>query len=115
MVNPKFIENNAKVRKQVAELKIWLADKEILEYNAWKKSNEKDRTAMDKVVAVLKADDDEWVQKEDELRMSEILLTTQNMTLEILKKMISSVTYEAITREEFDAYQDQMSKWFKED
>lgn len=96
MIRPQFIESNAKLRKQVADLKIWLADKEILEYNAWSKQNPSDKTAMAKVISELKADDDEWVSNEEQLRMLEILLTTQNTVMEILKKMISSVTYELL-------------------
>lgn len=115
MINPEYIKSNAELRKEIADLKIWLNGKEILEYNAWKKrdENSKDRTAMDKIIIGLKAQDEEWMEKEETLRNAEILLTTQNLVMEVLKKMISSVTYEAITMAQFNEYQKEMKVWFE--
>lgn len=114
MINPEYIFANAKLRNEIADLKIWLTDKEQCEYAQWKEENPKDRTAMDKVLASLKSkeENNEWAIKEDELRKAEILLTTQNNIMEILKKLISSVTYDKMSIEKFEEYQDNMSKWF---
>ena len=53
-------------KKERDELKLWLEQKEIVEYYEWKEENPKDRTAMDKVVAQLKMNDDNWLLKEKE-------------------------------------------------
>jgi len=53
-------------RIEMANLKLWLNQKEVVEYYKWKEENPKDRTAMDKVVAQLKMVDENWLEKEQE-------------------------------------------------
>ena len=115
MINPNYIKANAQLRKEVADLKVKIAEREIQEYAEWKKENEKSRAAMDKVLSELKAkeENNDWVLMEDDLRNLEIMLTTQNQVMEILKKMISSVTYDKISVEEFQEYESKFSKWFE--
>jgi len=61
-----LIEALNEARQNMTGLKLWLSQKEVVEYFNWKQENEKDRTAMDKVIAQLKMQDEEWLLKESE-------------------------------------------------
>jgi len=58
-------------RKKMIELKLWLERKEVIEYNKWKQENPKDRAAMEKVIAALKINDKEWLEKEEDFLKTE--------------------------------------------
>ena len=85
----KLIDVLAVKRQERDELKLWLAQKEVVEYNNWKMNNEKDRTAMDKVVAKLKLEDDEWMNKEQDYITIENEYRKFMNTYEIVKGLIS--------------------------
>jgi hypothetical protein len=114
MINVQYIKRQMEIKKEVADLELWLADKEITEYNSWKKleGNEKSRTAMDKVVAELKKDDEEWNEKEEQLRYLKILTSSMSQVMEVLSKMLSMVTADKISLAEFKAYEEQFKDWF---
>jgi len=88
-------------RRKMAELKLWLSQKEVVEYNAWKTENPKDRTAMEKVIAILKLNDENWLEKEQEyIKASNDFTYYKNiydMTLKLLDK-------EDITKEEVENF-----------
>ena len=85
----KLIDVLAAKRQERDELKLWLSQKEVVEYNNWKLNNEKDRTAMDKVVAKLKLEDDEWMNKEQDYIAVENEYRKFMNTYEIVKGLIS--------------------------
>jgi len=96
-----LIQKIDETRRKMAELKLWLAQKEVVEYNAWKAENPKDRTAMEKVIAVLKLNDENWLEKEQEyIKASNDFTYYKNiydMTLKLLDK-------EDITKEEVENF-----------
>lgn len=61
------IKLNINTKKDL--LKLELDQKEIVQYNAWKSlpDNEKSREALEKVVAKLKLEDENWLNQEEEL------------------------------------------------
>ena len=80
----------SKVRNEYTNLKLWLEQKEIVEYYAWKQENEKDRTAMDKIIAKLKLEDDEWLNKDEEVlklkNKYDLLNDAKNTVLKLLDR-----------------------------
>ena len=89
----KLITKLDRAREKYTTLKLWLEQKEIVEYYSWKQDNEKDRTAMDKVVAKLKMEDVEWLEKDEEL-------TKYKLEYDKLKDLYNVVT-KLIGREDF--------------
>lgn len=87
--------------KKVSELKLWLAQKEVIEYSNWKNNNATDRTAMDKVVANLKLADDKWLGKEQEYEALSADLAGKRMVLDIYKNMLVS---DKIDKEELQTF-----------
>ena len=61
-----LIQKLEQARENMGELKLWLAQKETVEYYKWKEENPKDRTAMDKIVTQLKMNNENWLLKEQE-------------------------------------------------
>ena len=54
-------------KKERDELKLWLDQKEIVEYYSYLKEHPEDkRVAFDKIVARLKMEDEEWLLKEQQ-------------------------------------------------
>ena len=83
-------------------LKLKLEQKELIEYNNWKSQadNSSSREAMDKVVAKLKLEDDNWLLEEEMLielknratlvgNIYEVLLAslTNGMPLDVVERM----------------------------
>jgi hypothetical protein len=66
-------------------LKLALDQKEIVQYSVYKQSNigSKDRSAMDKVVARLKLEDETWLEQEEELVRLKTLATVVDNIVEI--------------------------------
>jgi hypothetical protein len=94
MINVQYIKRQMEIKKEVADLELWLADKEITEYNSWKK------------------DDEEWNEKEEQLRYLKILTSSMSQVMEVLSKMLSMVTADKISLAEFKAYEEQFKDWF---
>ena len=72
-------------------LKLALDQKEIVQYNAWKslEENSKSREAMDKVVARLKLEDENWLEQEEELVILKNKATVLNNIVELLQGYIN--------------------------
>ena len=72
-------------------LKLALDQKEIIQYNAWKslEENSKSREAMDKVVARLKLEDENWLEQEEELVLLKNKATVVNNIVELLQGYIN--------------------------
>ena len=88
-------------RRKMTELKLWLAQKEVVEYNAWKVENPKDRTAMEKVIATLKLNDENWLEKEQEyIKVSNDFTYYKNIYDVVLKLL----DREDITKEEIEDF-----------
>ena len=102
MLKVDYIRSREEVAGKIAELKLWLAQKEVISYNNWKTlpENEKSRDAMDKVVAKLKLEDDNWLEKEVELRELEPRLKSMDVCLNAIMAVLQSNKYEASVLEE---------------
>ena len=78
--------NETKMKRDL--FKAELLNTETKAYNAWKVENPKDRSAYDKVVSQLKADDYEWQQLEKEYNRTLIeyssLYNVYNIVVEML-------------------------------
>jgi len=102
MLKVDYIRSREEVAGKVAELKIWLAQKEVISYNNWKAlpENEKSRDAMDKVVAKLKLQDDNWLEKEVELRELEPRLKSMDLCINTIIGVLQSDKYDGLVLEE---------------
>lgn len=94
MINIKLLNLKTKLEEQVALTKLWLAQKEVVEYANWKNNplNEKDRSAMDKVVSALKLEDEVWIQKEQDLISQEVALKMINIRYDVLKATLQAMS-----------------------
>lgn len=94
MIDVRIIKAKLKIEEEVKETKVWLDQKEIVEYTNWKSlpENEKDRSAVEKVVAKLKLEDEVWLQKEADLVYQEIALKTINMINETLQNTLRAMS-----------------------
>ena len=102
----KLIELTNKLNETEAkmlELKSWLDQKEVVEYYNWKSKdeNKKDRTAMDKVVAQLKMNDESWLVKEQEYLQAKIEYDRLNKIFELVNNMLYSQQYTEADIEEY--------------
>jgi len=80
-------------REKMAELKLWLNQKEVVEYFNWKQENPKDRTAMDKVIAQLKMNDENWLLKEQEYYKWKNRYEYVKNIYDLVSDMLSNVYY----------------------
>ena len=67
-----LIKRINQAKEEYLQLKSKLTLKELESYQRWKRDNPKDRSAMDKVIANLKLQDEEWLQDEKMLLELEI-------------------------------------------
>jgi len=90
-------------KSEMLELKSWLDQKEVVEYYNWKSKdeNKKDRTAMDKVVAQLKMNDESWLVKEQEYLQAKIEYDRLNKIFELVNNMLYSQQYTEADIEEY--------------
>ena len=104
MLNINMIQTREEIATKIAELKVWLSQKEVVEYSNWKAQpeNEKARDAMDKVTANLKLADDKWLEKEAELRSLEPRLKSMDLCINSLMAMIASEKYDVETFKELE-------------
>ena len=105
MLKVEYIKSREEVAAKVAELKVWLAQKEVVSYTNWKSQpeNEKSRDAMDKVVSKLKLEDDTWLEKEAELRDLEPKLKSIDLCINSIMGVLHSDKYEISVLEELQA------------
>ena len=88
-------------REKMTELKLWLNQKEVVEYYRWKEENPKDRTAMEKVVAQLKMVDDEWLLKEKEY----VEVKNEYDRLKAIYDMVNNMMYsQQYTKEDIENF-----------
>ena len=88
-------------REKMTELKLWLSQKEVVEYFNWKQANPSDRTAMDKVIAQLKMNDDVWLEKEEEYYKWQNRYTYVKNIYDIVNNMMQREDY---TRDDIDSF-----------
>jgi hypothetical protein len=79
-------------KKERDELKLWLEQKEIVEYYEWKEENPKDRTAMDKVIAVLKEGEEPIVRSATAIHILDEISNDPNMPLHTRTQIWSIVS-----------------------
>jgi len=72
-------------------LKLALDQKEIVQYNAWKslEENLKSREALEKVVARLKLEDENWLEQEEELVILKNKASVVNNIVELLQGYVT--------------------------
>lgn len=94
MIDIRLLNLKSKVEEEVANAKLWVAHKELIEYTNWKNNplNKTDRSAMDKVVSALKLEDEMWMQKEQDLISQEIALKMINIRYDILKATLQTMS-----------------------
>lgn len=94
MIKIELLNLKTKLEEEVATAKLWLAQKEVVEYTNWKNNpiNEKDRSAMDKVVSAIKLEDEVWLQKEQDLISQEVALKMINIRYDVLKATLQAIS-----------------------
>ena len=117
MINPKYIKENLKLKKEIADIEIYLADREISAYADWKRKPENalDKSAKDKILAVLKDSDEEWLEKEGTLRLLKIRVSFQNLVIALLERMIPTLTAGVISLDYFREYEVDFKEYFKKE
>ena len=79
------IKLNLNTKKDL--LKLALDQKEIIQYNAYKETElgSKDRSSLEKVVARLKLEDENWLEQEEELVILKNKASVVNNIVELLQ------------------------------
>ena len=113
MIPVDYIEFREILGNKLNDAKLWLAEKEVAVLAAHKEANPTDRSAADKVLAQYKVHDEEWNEKENDLKVMERRLSTVNFCLETLQKMISIVSACVITVEMYQQYVAAYGKFFE--
>ena len=116
MIKIELINLKIKVEEDVARAKLWLSQKEGIEYSNWKSVYTSDRTAYDKVVAQLKLEDEEWLQKEEDLISQEVALKLISVRLSVLQDTLKAMSNpnSGITNEMFQELQELYLKDIKD-
>lgn len=94
MINPKLIMFKADLEREVVKAKQYLITKEMEEYSNWLKTAEpsEKRAARDKVLDILKADDEEWRKTERYLAEDEVELGILNNIILILQNTLRAMS-----------------------
>ncbi len=82
-----------KTRLDRDNLKAELENRKTQKYAEWKEQNPNDRTAMDKVIAMLKANDPVWQQMEEQLNQLNIRYVALNNYYQLILEMLHSQQY----------------------
>ncbi len=107
MLDIKLIELKIELETELKDLKLWLAQKEIVEYNTYKEANPTDKSAMDKIVSKLKMNDETWLEKEQELIEKDVAYKKVSLIVESLLATLGAMSrHESISKDYFDALQD---------
>ena len=91
LTNTIKVYNGAKAKK--VALKFELEKLEVEKYLKWKEDNPKARTAMDKVIAELKANDDKWQALEREYEEVSLQVSKYGLIVDFVKKMVDNPEY----------------------
>ena len=92
MINIKLIEQKIELETELKDAKLWLAQKEVLEYSVYKEANPSSREAMDKVVARLKMEDETWLEREAELISKEVTYKKVALIIEVLNNTLNAMS-----------------------
>ena len=107
MINVKLIEQKIELETELKDAKLWLAQKEVLEYSVYKEANPSSREAMDKVVAKLKMEDEIWLEKESELISKEVTYKKVALIIEVLNNTLNAMSrHSDISKNYFEELQD---------
>ena len=92
MLDIKLIEQKIELETELKDAKLWLAQKEVVEYNNFKEANPTSREAMDKVVSRLKLEDDSWLEKEADLITKEVMYKKVALIVEVLNNTLNAMS-----------------------
>lgn len=104
MIPVSYIQKRDEVAHKIAELKMWIADKETVEYKNYIDNGGNARSAKDKVLSELKFESEDWMAKEVELEELKKTYTTMSFVLETLQKMISTVSVGFMSVDEYNQW-----------
>ena len=119
MINIKLLNLKTNLEEEVAQTKLWLSQKEVVEYTNWKNNpiNKTDRSAMDKVVSAIKLEDEVWLQKEQDLISQEVALKMINIRYDVLKATLQAMSNpnSGVDLKLFNELQEEYLEGIKED
>jgi hypothetical protein len=113
MIPADYIQKRDEVAHKIAELKMWIADKETVEYKNYIDNGGNARSAKDKVLSELKFESEDWMAKEVELEELKKTYTTMSFVLETLQKMISTVSAGFMSVDEYNQWVRGYGEFFK--
>lgn len=107
MIDIKLIEQKIDLETELKDAKLWINQKEVVEYNTFKEANPTSREAMDKVIARLKMEDETWLEKEAELVYKEVTYKKVALIIEVLNNTLNAMSrHEDISKGYFEELQD---------
>ena len=107
MINVKLIEQKIDLETELKDAKLWINQKEVVEYNTFKEANPSSREAMDKVVARLKMEDETWLEREADLITKEVTYKKVALIIEVLNSTLNAMSrHEDISKKYFEELQD---------
>ena len=107
MIDIKLIEQKIELETELKDAKLWLNQKEVLEYSVYKEANPSSREAMDKIVAKLKMEDETWLEKEGELISKEVTYKKVALIIEVLNNTLNAMSrHSDISKGYFEELQD---------
>jgi thioesterase domain-containing protein len=107
VINVKLIEQKIELETELKDAKLWINQKEIVEYTNFKEANPSSREAMDKVIAKLKMEDEIWLEREAELISKEVIYKKVALIIEVLNNTLNAMSrHEDISKKYFEELQD---------
>ena len=88
-----FVNLRNELLKTKNSLKSILLHREQEAYRKWKEENPNDRSSLEKVVAIVKSNDEEWQRLEKEYERVSNELASINAHYEIVKGLVSNPNY----------------------
>lgn len=112
MIKLELLNLKIKLEEEVLRAKLYLSQKEVVEYTSWKNANPTDRSAMDKILSQLKLEDEVWLQKEQDLISQEMALKMINLRVDVLQNTLRALgnPQSGITNEMFQIIQEEYLK-----
>lgn len=92
MLDIKVLQLKIELETELKDAKLWLNQKEVVEYNNFKEANPTSREAMDKVVSRLKLEDDSWMEKEADLITKEVMYKKVALIVEVLNNTLNAMS-----------------------
>lgn len=107
MINVKLIELKIELETELKDAKLWVNQKEIVEYTNFKEANPSSREAMDKVIARLKMEDEIWLEREADLITKEVTYKKVALIIEVLNSTLNAMSrHEDISKKYFEELQE---------